>query len=92
MTSRDDDSSIPAPGMRADGDHDSAPPETGPSQPTEEAGHVPPGETGDALEENASVRQAIVDDTSTAAFTEDDTEDDDGPLAADFQEPADEED
>ncbi|MEV6958683.1 hypothetical protein AB0M97_05660 [Streptomyces sp. NPDC051207] len=88
MTDPDDRKPAPASGMRADhGDHRTRS-DAGWPQHTEAEGDAMPEGTADAIEEEAPVRQAIDDDTSAAAFTEDEA-DDHGPLAPEFHEPTD---
>jgi hypothetical protein len=88
MTDRDDHRSAPASGMRADHDGPRTPADEGWPQHTEAVDDAPPEETTDALEEETAVRKAIDDDTGTGAFTAHDAQDD-GPLAPEFREPAD---
>ncbi|MEU6812933.1 hypothetical protein ABZ920_28925 [Streptomyces sp. NPDC046831] len=89
MTDRDDRTSPPKSGMRADHDADDRTrPDAGWPRRTEEEAEGRGEEAGAALEEQPQVREAIDDDTSTGAFT-DRAEEDRGPLAPEFQEPTD---
>ncbi|MFE9358479.1 hypothetical protein [Streptomyces olivaceoviridis] len=91
MTGHDDRRSPPASGTRADDDHDAQADPGRPQNTEEEADEAPPPETADALEEQPAVRQAVDDDTSTAAFGEY-REEDRGPQAPEFLEPTDSDD
>jgi hypothetical protein len=91
MADRDDRQSAAASGMRAEHDDRRTRTDAGWPQDTRDPEQAPPrnaGKAADALEEETAVRQAIDDDTGTAAFSEGD-EDDRGPLAPDFREPSD---
>ncbi|MFI6208114.1 hypothetical protein ACIBAI_17200 [Streptomyces sp. NPDC051041] len=88
MTGHDDRRPAHGSGMRAEHDDRLTHADAGWPRHTEEPGEDPPEGAADAVEEEASVRRAVDDDTSTAAFTGQDAEDR-GPLAPEFQEPAD---
>lgn len=89
MTDRDDHRSAPASGMRADHDDHRTRSDAGWPRRTEVTDDAPPEEeAADALEDEASVREAVDDDTGTAAFAGHEAQDE-GPLAPTFREPAD---
>ncbi|WGD40047.1 hypothetical protein [Streptomyces cathayae] len=92
MTDHDDRRSPPASGTRADDDHDAQADPGWPQNTEEEADETPPPPgTADALEEEPAVRQAVDDDTSTAAFGEY-REEERGQQAPAFLEPTDSDD
>lgn len=91
MTDHDDRRSPPASGMRAGHDHDAQADAGWPQNTEEEADEALPPGTADALEEEPAVRQAMDDDTGTAAFGEY-REEDRGRQAPTFLEPTDSDD
>ncbi|PNV36318.1 hypothetical protein C1708_31735 [Streptomyces sp. DH-12] len=86
MTDRDDHTSAPASGMRAEHDDHRTRPDTGWPQHTAAEDDASPEEAPEAVEEKAAVRRAVDDGTSTTALTGDDAEDN-GALAPEFREP-----